>query len=240
MSSTDANAAMAPQARDAASGGLGLRIGSGLVLATLALALAYLGGVAFNLLLLAAAGLMAYEWRRLCNGGAPSARTRLRWSAIGLVYIAVPCIAILWLRAAFGWQTIFWLFAVVWATDIGAYFAGLGFGGPRLAPRISPHKTWSGLVGGVVCAAAVGAATAVLLGLPHLPRLAFLSALLALVAQAGDLWESMVKRRFHAKDSGTLIPGHGGLLDRLDGLMAAAPAVAAATLIGGESVLAWR
>lgn len=231
---------MALPAGDAASGGLGLRVVSGLVLATLALALAYLGGVAFNLLLLAAAGLMAYEWRRLCDGGAPSARTRLQWSAIGLVYIAVPCIAIIWLRAAFGWQTIFWLFAVVWATDIGAYFAGLGFGGPRLAPRISPHKTWSGLAGGVVCAAAVGAATAALLGLPHLPRLAFLSALLALVAQAGDLWESMVKRRFHAKDSGTLIPGHGGLLDRLDGLMAAAPAVAAATLIGGESVLAWR
>ena len=231
---------MALPVGDAASGGLGLRIVSGLVLATLALALAYLGGVAFNLLLLAAAGLMAYEWRRLCDGGAPSARTRLQWSAIGLVYIAVPCIAIIWLRAAFGWQTIFWLFAVVWATDIGAYFAGLGFGGPRLAPRISPHKTWAVLAGGVVCAAAVGAATAVLLGLPHLPRLAFLSALLALVAQAGDLWESMVKRRFQAKDSGTLIPGHGGLLDRLDGLMAAAPAVAAATLIGGESVLAWR
>lgn len=226
---------------------MGLRIVSGLVLATLALALAYLGGVAFNLLLLAAAGLMAYEWRRLCAGGAPSGRTRLQWSAIGLVYIAAPCIALVWLRAEpLGLETIMWLFAVVWATDIGAYFAGLGFGGPRLAPRISPHKTWSGLAGGVVCAAAVGAATAVLLGLPHLPRLAFLSvlaflsALLALVAQAGDLWESMVKRRFHVKDSGTLIPGHGGLLDRLDGLMAAAPAVAAATLIGGESVLAWR
>ena len=126
---------MALPAGDAVSGGLGLRIVSGLVLATLALALAYLGGVAFKLLLLAAAGVMAYEWRRLCDGGAPSPRARLQWSAIGLVYIAAPCIAILWLRAAFGWQTIFWLFAVVWATDIGAYFAGLRFGADKTSRR---------------------------------------------------------------------------------------------------------
>ena len=232
MSSTDANAAMAPQARNAASGGLGLRVLSGLVLAAAALAFAYAGGVGFNLLVLAAAGLMAFEWRRLC-GGAPS------WLAIGLVYIAAPCIALVWLRAEpHGRETIIWLLAVVWATDIGSYFAGRRLGGPKLAPRISPGKTWSGLAGGVVCAAAVGLVAAALPGVAHPWRLAVTSALLALVAQGGDLWESMVKRRFHAKDSGALIPGHGGVLDRLDGLMAAA--VVTAALVVGEDMLAWR
>ncbi len=225
---------------DAPFSGLGLRCASGLALAALALALAYVGGAAFYLLVLAAAGLMAFEWRRLCSG-APSAAARARWLAIGLVYVAVPCIALVWLRAEpLGRETIMWLFAVVWATDIGAYFTGRGVGGPKLAPRISPGKTWSGLAGGVACAAAVGLAAAVLLGVADAWRLAVAGALLALVAQGGDLWESMVKRRFHAKDSGTLIPGHGGVLDRLDGLMAAAPAVAAATLACNESVLACR
>ncbi len=225
---------------DAPFSGLGSRCASGLALAALALALAYVGGAAFYLLVLAAAGLMAFEWRRLC-AGAPSAAARARWLAIGLVYVAVPCIALVWLRAEpLGLETIMWLFGVVWATDIGAYFTGRGLGGPKLAPRISPGKTWSGLAGGVACAAVVGLAAAALLGVADGWRLALAGALLALVAQGGDLWESSVKRRFHAKDSGTLIPGHGGVLDRLDGLMAAAPAVAAATLACNESVLACR
>ncbi|MCH7931170.1 MAG: CDP-archaeol synthase, partial [Proteobacteria bacterium] len=139
-----------------------------------------------------------------------------------------------------GRETVFWLFAVVWATDVGAYFAGRGVGGPKLLPRISPGKTWAGLVGGVVCAALVGAAAAALLDLPSHAPLILVSALLAVVAQAGDLFESMVKRRFKAKDSGTLIPGHGGVLDRLDGLLAAAPVVAVITVFSGQGVLAWR
>ncbi|MFQ5958061.1 MAG: phosphatidate cytidylyltransferase, partial [Alphaproteobacteria bacterium] len=167
---------------------------------------------------------------------------RRLWSAAGVVYVSIPCIALVWLRAdqGLGRETIFWLFAVVWTTDTGAYFAGRGLGGPKLAPRISPQKTWAGLAGGVVCAALTGAATAALLGLPNPAPVVLLSAALAFVAQAGDLGESMVKRRFGAKDSGQLIPGHGGVLDRLDGLMTAAPAVAAGMLLGGEGVLAWR
>ncbi len=225
--------------------GLGLRVLSGLVLISVALGLAYAGGAAFNILVLLAAALMADEWRRLCSidaGASGTAHRRWLWLAAGAVYIAVPCIAIIWLRsdAAVGRQAIFWLFAVVWATDIGAYFAGRGIGGPKLAPRISPGKTWAGLLGGMVCAALVGAATALLLDLSRAAPLIVISALLALVAQAGDLLESMVKRRFGVKDSGHLIPGHGGVLDRLDGLLTAAPAVAALTLVAGEGVLAWR
>jgi phosphatidate cytidylyltransferase len=133
-----------------------------------------------------------------------------------------------------------WLLAVVWATDIGAYAVGRGVGGPRLAPRWSPRKTWSGLAGGTVCAALAGGLTALALGVsPALP-LVLTSAGLAIVAQFGDLAESLAKRRFGVKDSSGLIPGHGGLLDRLDGLLAVIPAVTLMTLIGGRSVLTWQ
>lgn len=163
------------------------------------------------------------------------------WSAAGVVYIAIPCISLIWLRHAptQGLETIFWLFTVVWATDVGAYFAGRGFGGPRLAPRISPKKTWAGLAGGIASAMVIGAVTARLLDLPGTLPLVVLSGAMAIVAQAGDLWESWVKRHFSAKDSGRLIPGHGGLLDRLDGMMTVAPTVAVVVLLDGGSVT-WR
>ncbi len=283
MSSTDASAAMVPRADNASDGGLRLRLVSALVMVSAAVGLAYVGGLAFGALVLVAAALMAYEWNRLCNGGAlppggvlvggvvfavgaavwldPAvglavaalaaatayALTRMGhahalWSAGGVLYIAVPCIAVVWLRAApnLGLETVFWLFAVVWATDIGAYAAGRGLGGPKLMPRVSPYKTWAGFVGGVLCAAAVGVATAAILGFPDALRLGLASAAVAVLGQAGDLGESMVKRHFQVKDSSHLIPGHGGVLDRLDSLMTAAPAVAAATLVAGEDVLAWR
>ncbi len=171
-----------------------------------------------------------------------SPQRRPLWLVAGVVYIALPCIAVIWLRAApeTGLAIILWLFAVIWATDIGAYFAGRGIGGPKLAPRISPKKTWAGLAGGMIAAGLVGAATAAVLGWPNAPALIAFSMGLAVVSQGGDLAESAIKRKFKVKDSGRLIPGHGGLLDRLDGLMAAAPAVAAVALMGGEGVLAWR
>ena len=139
-----------------------------------------------------------------------------------------------------GLAIILWLLAVIWATDIGAYFAGRGIGGPKLAPRISPKKTWAGLAGGMIAAGAVGATAAIVLDWPNAPGVILFSIGLAVIAQGGDLMESAIKRAFKVKDSGSLIPGHGGLLDRLDGLMTAAPSVAAVALIGGEGVLAWR
>ena len=165
-----------------------------------------------------------------------AARGRPLWSAAGVAYVAVPCVAAVWLRSdpTDGLPILLWLLAVVWATDTGAFIIGRRVGGPRLAPRTSPKKTWSGFVGGVLCAAAVGALAAVIFGRAAPWVLALLSVCLAVLAQMGDLVESMVKRRFGAKDSGRLIPGHGGVLDRLDGLLAATPAVAGMVLLEGE------
>jgi phosphatidate cytidylyltransferase len=118
---------------------------------------------------------------------------------------------------------------VTWATDIFAYFGGRAIGGPKLAPKVSPNKTWAGLIGGMVGAGVLGAATALALGLAA-PFL-YAGALMGLVAQLGDLYESGVKRRAGVKDSGSLLPGHGGVLDRLDGLLPVALATFALALV---------
>jgi phosphatidate cytidylyltransferase len=134
-----------------------------------------------------------------------------------------------------------WVLFLVWATDSGAYFAGRAIGGPKLAPRISPKKTWAGLAGGMLAAALVGWAMQNGV-MPGAWRLAAASAALAVVAQAGDLAESGLKRYFGVKDSSQLIPGHGGVLDRLDGLLAVAPAVAVLALIspnGWNDIYGW-
>lgn len=153
--------------------------------------------------------------------------------ALGIVYVCVPVIALLFLRGrapdGLGLLLTFWALALVWATDIGAYFAGRSIGGPKLAPRVSPSKTWAGLGGGVLAALLVGF---LLYRFAELPvQLAAASGLLAVAAQLGDLFESGMKRRAGVKDSGTLLPGHGGVMDRLDGVVAAAPLAAIAYLL---------
>ncbi len=153
--------------------------------------------------------------------GLASRRSAMAW---GYVYIAVPAFALL----VFSWVDfglVFWVLIVTWSTDIFAYFAGRSIGGPKLAPRISPNKTWAGLIGGMVGAAVLGWLIADLLAL-NFPFL-WLGAPMGLIAQAGDLYESWEKRRAGVKDSGTILPGHGGVLDRLDGLLA----VVVATMI---------
>jgi phosphatidate cytidylyltransferase len=148
-------------------------------------------------------------------------------AAFGALYIGAPCLLILWLRTGDeGRAWILALLLIVWAADGGAFFVGKLVGGPKLWPRFSPNKTWAGFVGGLAAAVAAALAHCQLIG----PHLSFGSALLLGLltggaAMAGDLWESMLKRRFGVKDSGALIPGHGGLLDRVDGLMFAAFAV---------------
>jgi len=177
------------------------------------------------------AGLVAWA-----AGGRPG------WTALGVGYIGLPALALLWLRGVpeLGLATLLWLLVVVWTTDTAAYFAGRTIGGPRLAPAISPSKTWAGLCGGMLGAALTGALAAWLLGSGRLLQAAGLGALLALVAQLGDLFESGFKRAAGVKDSGTLIPGHGGLLDRVDGLLFAAPALALLGLLAGPESLPWR
>lgn len=148
--------------------------------------------------------------------------------ALGVIYVCLPVMALLFLRGQvpniFGLTLALWALALVWATDIGAYFAGRSIGGPKLAPRISPSKTWSGLGGGVLAALLVGFLLHRFAGLPI--ELAAASGLLAVAAQGGDLLESAMKRRAGVKDSGSLLPGHGGVMDRLDGVATAAPLAA--------------
>jgi phosphatidate cytidylyltransferase len=124
----------------------------------------------------------------------------------------------------------FWVFIVVWSTDIGAYFTGRAIGGPKLAPTISPGKTRAGLYGGVVAALVLGIIWAFVSGLSY--RLDLLAPIFAVAAQAGDLFESWMKRRAGVKDSGDWLPGHGGVFDRLDGLLPVAILTAVAVLIG--------
>ena len=151
--------------------------------------------------------------------------TRNLWLASGMAYVGLPIMALLWIREQdHGLLLAFWGLSVVWATDIGAFFAGRSFGGPKVAPAISPNKTWSGVIGGMVAAALLGSALASYLDLPV--RLALASPGLALLAQVGDFFESWMKRRAGVKDSGTILPGHGGVLDRLDGVVTSLPVAA--------------
>ncbi|MGC2854303.1 phosphatidate cytidylyltransferase [Novispirillum sp. DQ9] len=168
-----------------------------------------------------------------------AAVSRSGWLAFGTLYVGLPVVALVWLREVGGMMTMLWLFCIVWATDTGAYAAGRGIGGPLLAPRISPKKTWAGLIGGMISAAVVGAGFGLAAGVSSWAGLAAFSALLAVVAQIGDLFESSVKRRFNVKDSSAIIPGHGGVLDRVDGLIAAAPVVALAVLAFRGGLETW-
>jgi phosphatidate cytidylyltransferase len=277
-----ANADPARPVPTASSGGseLILRILSGLVLAPLAVGVAFLGGWAFMVFWSIAALVVLWEWCTLVAAGersilliagaavlfalllasmsAPGAEgnhsvrlvagatlllmgmlataalapsDRRVWAAAGIPYAGLLGMAPIVLRNddQYGFLAIVFLFAVVWATDIVAYFVGRAVGGPKLAPHISPKKTWSGAMGGTVAAIAAALLVAVLAGLPNLPALGLIAAATSALAQAGDLFESALKRRFGAKDSSHLIPGHGGLMDRLDGFVAAA---VLATLIG--------
>ncbi|MEA2983879.1 MAG: phosphatidate cytidylyltransferase [Alphaproteobacteria bacterium] len=153
------------------------------------------------------------------------------WVAAGVLYAGALLTAPILLRrdAELGLVAILFLFALVWATDIAGYFTGRAFGGPKLAPSISPNKTWSGAIGGAIGGMLGGGAVAALAGVGNLPAIALVALGLSAAAQAGDLFESAIKRRFGAKDAGRLIPGHGGVMDRLDGFIAA---VAVAVALG--------
>ena len=232
----DANADTAPSPpRPRGFAQLGLRVASGLVLGCVAGFAAWRGFPWYDLLVGLAAALAFAEWRRLTGGW-----RRRGWLLGGMLYLGVPVAALLWLRhdPEWGLATALWLFATVAAIDTGAYFAGKSIGGPKLAPLISPNKTWAGLAGGTAAAALCGLIAAMILG-THIPTAVLFSMVLAPVAQIGDIGESAVKRYFGVKDSGSILPGHGGILDRIDGLVVAAAFVAAVRLVGGEG-MPWR
>jgi phosphatidate cytidylyltransferase len=241
-----------------------LRVLSSLVLAPLAVAAAWTGGLTFLIFWAAAALLVLWEWDTLVcerdrnsvllTGAAAlvaaatllafgrtgiaialivlglfgvaalASRVRRRWCAAGLAYAATLMIAPVLLRndPVLGFVVLVFLFVVVWATDIAAYVVGRVLGGPKLMPAVSPNKTWSGAIGGALASMIGGMVVAHLSGFGNLVAPAVLALLLSIVSQSGDLLESAIKRRFGAKDTSALIPGHGGLMDRLDGFVAAA------------------
>jgi len=161
---------------------------------------------------------------------------------LGLPYVGVTMIATVWLRAMAegGLVTVLWIILIVVATDVGAYFTGRKLGGPKLAPRISPNKTWSGLLGGMACAGLMGLAVGYVDGGGVSLALGVLSVALGAVAQGGDLIESGLKRHFNVKDASQLIPGHGGFLDRFDGYLTVMPVVALMAMVSGGSPIGWQ
>lgn len=252
-----------------------LRIVSSLVLAPIAIAAAYFGGLAFIVFWAIAAVLVLWEWDTLvcefdrntvlATGAFALAGTavllvfgrpliavilvalglfglaalasgvRRIWCAAGLVYAAALLIAPVLLRddPNLGLAAIVFLFVIVWLTDITAYFVGRALGGPKLMPRVSPKKTWSGAIGGTLAGVIGGVIVAQQAGIGNLFAAGAVALVLSVISQAGDLAESAIKRRFSAKDSSQLIPGHGGLMDRLDGFVAAAAAGALAGIAHG-------
>jgi phosphatidate cytidylyltransferase len=253
---------------------LALRVGSALVLAPLAVGVAWLGGWVFAVFWGIAAIVVMWEWTTLVGGSARrsvlmtgvvaialavalaagsvgaveylhdlrfeaaaivlamgmlacaaiATRERAAWVAAGVPYAGAIGLAPIVLRSEpeHGFIAMIFLFAVVWATDIAAYFVGRAVGGPKLAPRLSPNKTWSGSIGGLAGAVLAAVLVVKVSGTGSLFAAALIAIALSIAVQIGDLAESALKRRFGAKDAGTLIPGHGGLMDRLDGFVAAA------------------
>ncbi len=209
--------------------GLQTRIVSGAVFGVIVMLAVYVGGAVFALMMAGATALGMYEWGSMVLTGG---RFRRAMMAVGMIYIGFSTGMMLWLRdlSTHGLYDMLTLLFIVWASDVSAYFTGKAIGGPKLAPTISPKKTWAGFFGSSVGAALVSAAMAsswVLETFPNTGTLGGMSVLqyaglgfvLAMFGQIGDLMISVVKRRHGMKDTGTLIPGHGGILDRVDALL---------------------
>ena len=194
----------------------GVMLAAGLVLV---LTLGYLGKVEWALMVLLPIGVVLALLGQFWGRG-------MVWPVLGLFWLGLPCLALMWLRMGDqGMLAVLWLLLSVWSCDTGAYISGRSIGGPKLAPRISPNKTWAGLLGGILAAMVASVLLALISGSGSIVLFAIQGALLALISQCGDLAESSIKRRFDVKDSGNLIPGHGGILDRVDGVLFAAPAL---------------
>ncbi|MCA0210277.1 MAG: phosphatidate cytidylyltransferase [Proteobacteria bacterium] len=215
---------------------LWVRIGSAIVLFAIAGTALWFGGIAFGLLLLVGGALVLVEWfalvKRMTLGG--GSKTAL--NILGPILVLGAMAGLWFIRDHLGVTAALWVFGMVWATDIGAYFAGRAFGGARLAPKISPSKTWSGLIGGMVAALIASATIGDRAGVIGVPL--WIGLFMGLLAQLGDLAQSWMKRRAGVKDSGKLIPGHGGLFDRVDGVLPVALLLGALAFAGQIAVRA--
>ena len=270
---------------DAAVSGTSLnsRVISALILAPLVAGAIYIGSPVYDLLVLAAIVVMAWEWRRLCAAQhfdtagiimtiavvgatgltwfqqvglavllvaagalivffmiAGSEGKSSIWTIAGLLAVGLTGISLILIRRiGDDWSVTMWLLVAVWATDINAFLVGRSIGGPKLAPKISPGKTWSGLIGGIVGAVGWSVIWALWTGVEQVGTVALLGAAIAIFAQLGDLGVSRVKRRYGVKDTGTLIPGHGGLLDRVDGIMGAVTVAILCTVLARGDMSLW-
>lgn len=219
---------------------LGPRALSAAIMLPLALYCLFAGGWAWSALVLAATAGLLWEWWRMWRLK-PGPRPGLSLAA-GWAYMLLGAASLHWLRSdsAVGLMDVLFLLAVVWSSDIGAYVAGRVMGGPKLAPRVSPGKTWSGALGGLVAAMAVGLLVSQQFAPGPVMHALVVAAGLSVASQLGDLLESACKRHFGVKDSSRLIPGHGGVFDRLDGVLGAAPVAVGLALALGPGVELWR
>ncbi|HLD76589.1 MAG TPA: phosphatidate cytidylyltransferase [Rickettsiales bacterium] len=193
------------------------RIISSLIMIPIAIYAIYVSKNLFLFLAIAIAILMSYEWLEIIK----NSREEKKWKVAGFFYIAIPIYAVIRLRFISS-DIVFWMFAIIWTTDICAYFIGKIYGGKKLAPSISPGKTWAGFYGAIIGSAIIGFLSSFMF-LGTVLFFVIISVLLSVVEQLSDLLESKFKRSFGVKDSGNIIPGHGGVLDRLDGMMLVAP-----------------
>jgi len=210
------------------------RIGSAIILFAIAGTALWFGGLAFGLLLLVGGALVLVEWFQLVKRMTLGGGAKAAMNALGPILVLGAMAGLWFIRDQLGMTAALWVFGMVWATDIGAYFAGRAFGGARLAPKISPSKTWSGLIGGMVAALIASATIGDRAGIIGVPL--WIGLFMGLLAQLGDLAQSWMKRRAGVKDSGKLIPGHGGLFDRVDGVLPVALLLGALAYLGQLSV----
>lgn len=218
------------------------RIISAAVMAPIVIGLVLLGGTLFNALMLVAAVLMAFEWCMMTSSGSGHLledKNKKLWMGIGIAYIVISILSMMYLRSLpRGGAIVLFLLLTVWMVDIAAYFSGKLIGGPKIWPAVSPKKTWAGLIGAMIGAGILNVFIGVFVDVPFLTMFLF-GMVFAVISQVGDFFESWVKRKFNVKDSGALIPGHGGILDRVDGLTTTAPFMVLLAIFNRGDVPLW-
>lgn len=221
-----------------------LRFISTIVLAPIAIAAIWFGRPYFDALVFVGGIIAITEWMRVSHANSSrGAGSYFAWSVVGFLYVGIACLCLVALRAdpAEGLGLALAFFSIVWATDICAYLIGRSLGGPKLAPSISPNKTWSGAIGGLVCGIVAGFLVARGMDLSYgTLGVVVVGGVISVASQIGDLLESCWKRHFGVKDSGSLIPGHGGILDRIDGVLLASPVAYASQWVAHGGGLPWK